>query len=269
MSKSFLIAIAAALMAAPMAFAHDPAGTLKNYCEDPSEWGVAPPASGNLIFLGQDGNLAGDCDGDGIVADYDGHIEFAFGGGWLSAGDDVPECNPEAAHHPRFGPFTVVDAVNGAGTQAFAVASDFITLVPPPPGEPDCGDFESDEVTECVGTCTVTFPEGLDGTYQVYVGAFDTGAVGTVGHIETAVGPVGCTDTSKTFFLLPGGTSGPFTKKTGCSAVQITVTQGSVDVPGTGCMNLGVGTTTCAITGASYSIVAESAGASGSHQQVP
>jgi hypothetical protein len=172
MNGCYLMAIAAALMAAPAALAHDPPGTLKNYCEDPAEWNThdyGPPATGIFIALGQDGNIAGDCNEDGVPADYDLHIEWAIGGAWLTVGT-VPDCNSETGHHPRFGPIRVDDAVNG-NTQAFTVASDFINRAPVP-DQPDCGDFESDESTDCVGSCSVTFPEGLDGTYQVYVGAF-------------------------------------------------------------------------------------------------
>jgi hypothetical protein len=185
MNKSFLLALAAALVAAPLALAHDPAGTPKNYCEDPSEWNVhdyAPPASGHLIFLGQDGNIGGDCDGDGIPADYDLHIEFAFGGGWLTAAT-VPECNSEIGHHPMFGPFGAYDTVHG-DTITITVAADTINAVPPTdPAAPNCGDFETDEHTVLFPYGIVTFPCGLDGTYVVYVGDATSGSLGTAGHI--------------------------------------------------------------------------------------
>ena len=192
MNKSYLLAIAAALMAAPLAFAHEPVGTLRNYCEDPSEWTThdyGPPGDGHLIALGSDGNLVGDCNGDTIPADYDGHLEWALGGGWLAAdsGDGVTGgsivCHGEHAHHPQFGPISVFDAVQGA-TLTFWVAADTINLVPPTdPSEPNCGDFESDEGASCTNACTVTFLCGLDGTYQVYVGDAGTGSIGAVGHI--------------------------------------------------------------------------------------
>jgi hypothetical protein len=233
MNRNLILLVAMAFAAAPFAVAHEPTGTPKNYCEDPAEWNVhdyAPPADGHLIFLGQDGNIVEDCDESGSnvsvfycidplltpeacaacpdpddppeiceivlpAADFDGHIEFAFGGAWLSV-TTVPECNSEVGHHPQFGPITVEDAVFGA-TVAFWVASDFNNSIPPTdPNEPNCGDFESDNGSECIGSCTVTFPAGLDGTYQVYVGggvSVDTGgetpeadvSVGTYGHIRS------------------------------------------------------------------------------------
>jgi hypothetical protein len=209
---------ASLLLAAPLAYAHDPAGTPKNYCEDPSEWGVhdyAPPSTGRLIFLGQDGNIAGDCDGDGIVADFDGHLEFAFGGGWLTAADVDPACNVETAHHPVFGPISVTDVVLG-NTVVFRVASDTVNLVPPTdPAAPDCGDFVADNVTNCVGSCTVTFPPGLDGTYPIFVGfvhqdAPGEAAVGTGGHIISGDGGTGAATTAPkghvTIHKFPWGT---------------------------------------------------------------
>jgi hypothetical protein len=216
MNKTYLFAIVAALVAAPLALAHDPAGTPKNYCEVGSaEWSVhdyGPVASGSLIYGNEDGNLGGDCSGntsvepgvlcvgadlsalnpgdpatavdvlnsiflgfcgseiDPPVADWDEHNEFAFGGAWMLVNDDLTQvCFGAEGHHPEFGPYSVFDNVLMDGA-TFTVASDTVALVPG-----DCGDFESDDSSDCVGSCTVTFPSGLDGAYVVYV-------QGTAGH---------------------------------------------------------------------------------------
>ena len=120
MNKTYLIAIAAALMAAPLVMAHDPNplatpdGTPKLYCEDRSEWNVhdyGAPATGVLLQGYEDGNVE-DCDGitntgtpcadfedpadplsfyaglcgfNPPVADHDGHAEYAVGGAILLA----------------------------------------------------------------------------------------------------------------------------------------------------------------------------------------
>ena len=194
MNKSYLLALAAALLAAPLTMAtHAPAGLglPKITCEDPSIWNNHEywvPSTGFAVFLLTDGNLE-DCDGDTIPADFDDHSEFALGGAWLmvDSGDGVTDgslaCYGEAGHHPTFGPFTVVDAVIGAATP-FLVASDTENLVPPTdPAEPDCGDFTTDNSTQCVGTCTVTFTAGIDGTYILYVGDLLGGTPGTGGQI--------------------------------------------------------------------------------------
>ena len=133
MNKTYLIAIAAALMAAPMVMAHEPKGTHKTHCEDEAagEWLVheyGPPASGVLLSGYEDGNLQ-DCDQSGVVVgptpekpcpggdwdvvivnpnppggatcfdyifDYDGHAEYARGGAWLlvTSGAGVPSADP-------------------------------------------------------------------------------------------------------------------------------------------------------------------------------
>ena len=132
MNKTYILAIVAALVAAPLALAHNPAGTPKNYCEGSSEWfthDYGPVASGRLLYGNEDGNLGGDCvtghyvngpsatpcaDSDWSfsveedpvpatyvcvnppVADWDGHNEFAFGGAWLlvTSGPGVPSADP-------------------------------------------------------------------------------------------------------------------------------------------------------------------------------
>lgn len=206
MNTKLVILGALAMLAAPLAYAHDPAGTPKNYCEPQSEWGVhdyGAPASGSLLLLNEDGNLFGDCDGStsvapgspcyGVdpadpvnsfyaglcdsevnlpVADYDGHREYALGGGWLLAGANALECFGDEAHHAEFGTYSVEDVALGSGA-SFSVAADTVDAT----GLNNvCGDFESDASQDCIGACSVGFPAGLDGSYQLYV-------QGTSGHI--------------------------------------------------------------------------------------
>ena len=217
MNKSFLIAIAAALIAAPLVMAQN--GVPKNYCEPYADWAdhsYGPVAGGFLIYGNEDGNLGGDCDpgfsftpGEPCVgfedpanpltfyaglcgadlnppvADWDGHNEFAFGGAWIlvTTGAGVPSADPTVGagtaycfgadgHHASYGPATVTDLVLGQ-TVAFSVYSDTVDLTGTGSG---CGDFISDHSAICVGTCTVTFPPGIDGAYVVFV-------TGTAGHI--------------------------------------------------------------------------------------
>lgn len=149
--KMMLLTLAAALLAAPLTLAHQPAGTPKNYCEPLAEWSTheyGPPASGVLVAGFIDGNLAGDCDpglsvtpivspsvrdplesevGADVnppLADYDGHSEFAFGGAFLlaesgtgaydPAGSGSLYCFGEAAHHSQFPLITVTDVALGS-----------------------------------------------------------------------------------------------------------------------------------------------------------
>ena len=245
MNKTYLIAIVAALVAAPLALAHEPKGTPKNYCEEQAsgEWLLheyGPAASGNVIQGYEDGNVGGDCEpGFGAghtcipevpdclpaprancpvdltqdppvcippcwhvhlyaihdhclfvnppLADYDGHAEYTRGGAWLlvNSGTGAPSadanvgagtlfCFGDAGHHANFATVTVDDLVLGGGAEV-AIAADTFDFAGTGQG---CGDFESDEVSEGIGTVTATFPAGLDGTYQVYVR-------GSQGHILT------------------------------------------------------------------------------------
>ena len=184
MSKLHLIGLGAVLAATPLAYAHldGTMGYPKLYCEA-FDWHMhdyGPPATGAALSDFTDGNLE-DCDGDGVPGDYDRHSEYARGGAWLlvDPGDMTYgslACFGEEGHHPYYGPITVIDAV--LGPVEFRVASDWFSLVPTPPGEPECGDLQSDEGALCVGTCSVTFGPGLDGSYAVFV-------AGTIGHVHT------------------------------------------------------------------------------------
>ena len=213
MNKTYLIAMAAALLAAPLAYGSAPVTT----CETTSSTHHYSGGNGLQLRGFLDGSLQ-DCDGDfdpfhiecipeGVVRqdingdgllceafDYDGHHEYAVGGAWLLADDGdlfnsgAYVCFGENAHHPRFGPFTVHDDILGFGA-AFAVGADYYSNIfglavrdsDPWPGVQrqrwaDCGDGEIDAWAECVGWCSVTFAPGIDGAYQVFV----TGTGGTV-----------------------------------------------------------------------------------------
>jgi len=111
------VILAASLLLLPVALAHLPPGP-KNFCESSSDWSThdytnapAPLPAKNLrgqplgsygihnsmhpngedpvdsgISLGPlDGNLAGDCNGDTVPGDYDGHYEYATSGAYLAA----------------------------------------------------------------------------------------------------------------------------------------------------------------------------------------
>lgn len=175
----------------PLGLAHAPGGLPKNYCEDPSEWNLhdyAPVANG-VFNLGRDGNIVGDCNGDGVPSDFDSHAEWAQGGATLlvESGDGVTSgaiaCHGADAHHPFFGPIAAYDLALGF-TVPFFVGADTVTLTPPTdPTEPVCGDALVDIAGSCVGACFVTFGPGLDGAYAVSVGAIASGLMGTVGHV--------------------------------------------------------------------------------------
>ena len=184
--------LSASLLALPFALAHDPAGTPKNYCEEPAwDWQVhdyAPPATGLYRSAPQDGNILFDCNGDGTPADYDGHQEWALGGAMLSVytGDGLSSgslvCYGEVGHHPEFGTIGVTDLVFGAAVVPFWVSADHFSVIPPTSWE-DCGDFEAEVSVGCIGFCSVSFPPGRDGAYHVCVG--DPLGVATQGHVVT------------------------------------------------------------------------------------
>ena len=174
MNKSYLVILAAALAAVPLALADPPTSGPKTHCEDPSEWNhhhYGPPADGALLAFFIDGAVP-DCDGDGIAPGTDGHSEYALGGAWflVDSGDlatyGTIACFGEPGHHPFYGPFTVVD--DATGPAEFFVGAD-TTVFPDPTTGVDCGDFVDDEGVSCVNTCKVTFPPGRDGAYHVYV----------------------------------------------------------------------------------------------------
>lgn len=214
--KNFALVLAAALLLTPLTLAHEPRGTYKNYCEPPGgEWLIhdyKADASARFLVAGTDGNWGGDCSGvfdpgyvcagldpedplntfligicdfDPPLADGDGHHEWAYGGAWLlvNSGAGIPSPDPnlgagtlfcfaEQGHHATFATVAVDDVALGFGT-SFWVGVDIIDLTGTGRG---CGDGFADQSQECVGSCTVTFPPGLDGSYHVHVR-------GTVGHV--------------------------------------------------------------------------------------
>ena len=200
MHRLTCLGLLALVAAVPMTFAHSPAGTPKNYCEPVVEWNLHDFAVGRsdvLVFYGYDGNLA-DCNNDTVPYDFDGHQEWAYGGGWLLASENLqtPEqdgatnCFGAIAHHPVFPTVYVSEATTGNGI-AFQVGIDW----PMGGGDPDpstpyaCGDgivdpcnpldpLEIDDQT-CeandrllagVGSLSLTgFLPGQDGSYIVFV----------------------------------------------------------------------------------------------------
>ena len=179
MNKTYILAIAAALLAAPLAFAHPEdnnqgAGQPKTWCETSADVNVheyGPPATGFVIFLGLDGSIPPCPYGD---TTWDGHIEYAHGGGWVQASASV--CTEVYADYAPGSPITLYDLIltaSGSGV-AFSIYADTQNN-DPVPSEPNCGDFESDYGVDCVDACAPGFPPGLDGSYQIYVS-------GTTGH---------------------------------------------------------------------------------------
>jgi hypothetical protein len=175
--KRLLVPVSLALLL-PLALAHTPTGTPKPYAEPVPEWTVheyGPPASGASIGPRIDGWALGD-----------GHKEFAVGGAYILvfSGGGAPSvdanesagsvfCHGEAGHHPAFGPVSVFADFLGAGV-TFTVAADNVDLGGSGRG---CGDGVSDNATDCIGTCTVTFPPGLDGAYRIYIQGVEGGHV--------------------------------------------------------------------------------------------
>lgn len=139
------------------------------------------PSTGFVLAAGTDGAL--DCEN---LLQGDGHFEFALGGAWLLAceascggdGGGSFACWGTTADHAAFPEVVVYDQVlssfesedDHAGNVAFQVSADLVNNVPPlDPNESNCGDFEDDMMQDCVDSCFVTFPPGLDGSYAVYV----------------------------------------------------------------------------------------------------
>ena len=188
---SWKLLLAASLLV-PFALAHTPAGTPKNYCEPLPEWDThdytGASGAGDLSVRGPlyDGNILGDCNGNGVLFDFDYHHEW--GPGWARLdvvnGDGATfgsiACHGTFGHHPQFGPITAEDVVFGQ-TVRFIVMADTTSLVPPTdPSQPNCGDGQitpcsdspclgGDGFAEFVGTGSPTFPAGLDGSYLVVV----------------------------------------------------------------------------------------------------
>ena len=125
------------------------------------------------------------CAYDGYMGDA--HSEFMAdgavllvesGSGVASSQPDHPAgsvyCWGEWGHHRYFGPFLVEDPKYVVDVE-FHVYADLVDITPDGVG---CGDGLLDRLAVCTYYCSVTFPPGLDGSYQVYV-------FGTFGHITT------------------------------------------------------------------------------------
>lgn len=166
--------LAALLLAAPLALAHDeaPVGLPKAWCEDADarlthEYGAPAPLLGPWLLL--DGSPG--CETPPL--DWDQHFEYANGGAYLLAGDaGAQACFGVPADHPSHPTVTVVDATLGSGVR-FTVAA-----APWYGSGHDCGFFEDPWTTiTCVGSCQVPFGPGPDGAYVVFV-------EGTTGHVH-------------------------------------------------------------------------------------
>lgn len=194
----FSATLAAALLLAPASLAHVDgglAGTPKPYCESVAgdslvhEYG--PVAIGRYAFAPTDGSLQTCPYSSPENPFFDGHYDFAYGGTFFVAGDPFTTfaCGWPYPDHPEFPTVYALDNVlqgshDVAGHEVgfhtpFTVAADTLNNVPPTdPNVPNCGDFAVDIRISCVDSCTVPFPAGLDGTYQVLVW-------GTAGHVWT------------------------------------------------------------------------------------
>lgn len=191
MRTLLLLILAVASCAPPLTYGHVPMGTPNSQCEGLDARYVhdyGAPATGNLLAQPKDGGaVCGPIYLDPLGPPVfslsgDGHREYAVGGAWIlvesGTGQPTPGgagtlyCYGEAGHHAPYGPSTVTDLALGAGA-SYVVGADLDDTTG---GLEGCGDFETDEVATCVGTCTVAFGPGLDGAYFVFVD-------GTQGHV--------------------------------------------------------------------------------------
>lgn len=181
---SFTLLAFAALASIPFTTAHEPVGAPREECDatagqlETHEYG---PNNGFTLLLPTDGSLPPCASG----TNWDGHYEFASGGAWLLADEaGATTCFGTIADHSPFPFVQVHDALLGDAV-VFSVYADALNNVPPlDPAEPDCGDYESDYGVWCEGSCSIGFPPGLDGSYQVYVS-------GTTGHVAATLAPNG------------------------------------------------------------------------------
>lgn len=227
-----------------------------------------------------DGSIFRCAYGDGS---WDGHYEFGVGGAWLMAeeGDGVTggslACWGAPADHPAARWSGIFVDERGAPFSFFRVHVDAVNNGPAPaPGEPDCGDGESDASALCLAYCQPPFWAGLDGAYVVT----PEGTHGVVSS-ELAV-HWACDDAPAegTFQLDPAESTGPLAS--GCRGVRV-ANDGPGEVlvqsglPGDGlvlCEPIPPGTTrTCVFhhSPGSFQLVATTpdAGASGSWTKVP
>ena len=262
--KWVVLALVVGAAVAPLSHAHEPAGTPDFTCQTPDEWEVHDYAAahGWSVAGVSDNNLeecgttygvfvAGTpecreletrfdaqdpsspvhalwlllCQTD-RPADYDGDMEFAIGGAVVAVdgGDGATygslACLGTPAHHGN-----VVSVKDEVFTDvAFTVSAD-ASLVPPLPGEPDCGDGVHQPCTSsaaatglavdaipdllgagtcnpndrrilCLNVCTVPFGPGADGMYLVHV------------HPTVAAGPDGTPTGASHGHITATGTGG-------------------------------------------------------------
>ena len=170
MNKLYMaLVVAVAFVAAPLALAHNPAGTPDRFCTGPGKVHDYGTSSGNLIFNYQDGNLQEcgytpifdgtieDLEGNEVAdlcdpirpicdadrtADWDHELEYANGGAVFAARDPAStDCWDIPAHHLEFPTIWVQDNVFG-GWMDFFVTTDYA-----PTGQDalfPCGDNVSD-----------------------------------------------------------------------------------------------------------------------------
>lgn len=150
------------------------------------------------ISIAEDGNTT-DCDGDGAWGDFDGHYEFGTGMTWILAcdghlsnpgrpigcgndgmGSGTVFCWGARSDHGAFPYVQVVDLVHE--NVQFYVGANLWSNVPEAETlDYDCGDFEVDYGYECIDSCAISFPPGLDGSYAVFVQTIYY--AGTQGHV--------------------------------------------------------------------------------------
>lgn len=176
MYRTPLLCLALALAATSLSSAHAPMGTPKTHCEAFLEWSVhdvLPPIE-RAGGPSADGNL-GDCDGDGVPKDFDGHADHAVSAALIlvDSGAGVPSPHPSTGagtwfcygaegHHPAYGPFWSFYNV-----ALLDVGVDSVDITGLGQG---CGDLQMDHVETFVSgscPCAVTYPPGLDGSYHV------------------------------------------------------------------------------------------------------
>lgn len=154
--RSLSVTLVLLTLLLPMTGAHTPPGP-KNFCETTSDvpihdyvgpWTPTGPDVKSLTsgyqIVSANGNIDGDCDGDTVPGDSDGHMDWATGGATLLAqswgglfwnweyqdydaiyGSQV--CLGEGADHVPLTTITAVDSVVG-GAVAFGVYSDWPRL---------------------------------------------------------------------------------------------------------------------------------------------
>lgn len=178
MRSAFLWAAAALLLAIPFSAGHASgplAGVPKTYCEDHlgdtnvHEYG--PP----LLWLPPslprpprafDGSL-GDCDGDGIPGDPDGHAEYSASEVRLASAYPWFGCPTETPHHPVNPTVHATDAT-GAPVRFSVYTAGGAHPLFPCEESPVLQDWR-----DCFGSCYVPFPPGGDGLYRVYLAPLD------------------------------------------------------------------------------------------------